>query len=211
MRYPFYWDILSCTRRHYRNCVNSILVQWGKESVSEEDKRKIGWSEYRKKGHDILVKRLTEQFEEPQAIATSMLQTLTHLDISPTDVKPKRVYNITRTVTTAIIERPTTIGRTGRESRKRLHWTAEEDQVIIQAKRDKKLFKEVLAQVPRRDLSDVYARWRVLKRLHPDLQALAQTHIVHTRKKQQADKIDKKRDDHIDSSSEDEPSVNEAE
>ena len=153
-------------KNHYNNCFNRLMIQWGKEELPTGD-----WQILRKAGCSILKRRLLDG-AHPLDLADEMIGELSQLGLNPQDVPHNRGKPHKKTGK-GDVTRSTLIGRTGKTSRHRVRWTAEEDSLIRETRKSGKLFTEIREQLAswNRTTEDACQRWRVLVRKEPALAA----------------------------------------
>ena len=154
-------------KAYCQNSFNRLMVRWGSEGIVDKD-NKITWATRRKLGHDRLVKLLTEDRRNTWELAAEMLDELKTLGVDPSCV-PKKKYREKRTALHIPTIRQTVTGRTNRTSRKRKRWTAEEDAILIEAKRNHIQFVNIVNKLPDREILDLYPRWKKLVKKNPEL------------------------------------------
>ena len=154
-----------------RHCINSwmaVQVQWGKEVFESTGRLKSLYAERRKVGHQKLVAKLIDDSVPPVQVAQEMWALFPLLNIDPNVCKPKVEVRVARVVPLDPPVRTIIVGKTGKPSLQRIPWERGEDDVLKQAKREGKSFRQIMDQLPRRRLCDAYDRWKIIRH-HPDV------------------------------------------
>ena len=161
-------DVDRQRREEYKHsCYKDILRLWGKrEAERESAEADPPYHIARKRGHDIIVRRLRDG-ESPRAIVEDLMKDFPEISKSLTSVPGNRLHRRTPTSSSASLPvRETLIGTTGRKSRRRIPWREWEDDILRKAKREGTSFSKVVKSLPDRLVGDCYDRWRYLTRNH---------------------------------------------
>ena len=153
--------------RHRINCFNSVLVAWARESRGKEQH---DYKTSLRIGRTILLKKVRDG-EDPVSLGQSIINKVYELQLDPQVVPNVLHYNIKHPADSIPINRSTVVGRTGKLSRHRIPWTDEEDSLLIETRKQGKLFADIRPLLFRygRSSEDACQRWKVLVRKQPDL------------------------------------------
>ena len=144
-------------------CYKNILVLWGKrEAGNTKVETTSEWEVYRKRGHDIVVRKLTAGIS-PKEIVEDLMKDFPDISKSLTTVPDKKPRRHPRdSSSSSAPSRETIVGSTGKKSRRRIAWREWEDNILKNAKQDGVPFSKILKSLPDRLLGDCYDRWKYL-------------------------------------------------
>ena len=156
---------------HTTNCFNCVLVSIGKPSTPTEAKP---WYHWRAVGHCIVRDWLMKDHSHPKEVAEWMLSRLQTLGKSPTVIPIPLAAHPKATPISPRTPRQQVLGRTHKLSRKRIPWEPDEDIVLLKARKDNIPFRQIMNQLPRRELVDCYDRWKIFVRNKITLESVEQ-------------------------------------